>query len=200
MNYGLTVLGLTGSIGMGKSTAAEMLRQMGLPVFDADAAVHKLQAPGGAAIPAIARAFPDLVTGGVLDRARLAKRAFDTPDVLHQLERILHPLVHKAEMRFLRFAALGRRPLVVLDIPLLFESGAERRCDYTLVVTAPPFVQAARVLKRPGMTPARFHAVLEKQMPDFEKRRRADFIIPTGAGRYQTRNALREIVRQTRYP
>ena len=200
MSDGPIVLGLTGSIGMGKSTAADMLRQLGLPVFDADAVVHKLQAPGGQAIPAIARAFPDLVTEGVLDRARLAKRAFDAPDVLHRLEHILHPLVHEAETRFRRFAALGRRPLVVLDIPLLFESGAERRCDYTLVVTAPPFVQKARVLKRPGMTPARFRAVLDKQMPDLEKRRRADFVIPTGAGRYHTRNALREIVRQTRYP
>lgn len=200
MSDGLTVLGLTGSIGMGKSTAAEMLRQLGLPVFDADAVVHKLQAPGGRAIPAIARAFPDLVMGGVLDRARLAKRAFEAPDVLRRLEHILHPLVHEAETRFLRLAALGRRPLVVLDIPLLFESGAERRCDYTLVVTAPPFVQAARVLKRPGMTPARFRAVLDKQMPDLEKRKRADFVIPTGAGRHYTRSVLREIVRQTRAP
>jgi len=197
---GLTVLGLTGSIGMGKSTAAEMLRQLGLPVFDADAVVHKLQASGGRAIPAIARAFPDLVTGGVLDRARLARRAFEAPDVLRRLEQILHPLVHEAEMRFLRLAALGRRPLVVLDIPLLFESGAERRCDYTLVVTAPSFVQAARVLKRPGMTPARFRAVLDKQMPDLEKRKRADFVIPTGAGRHYTRSVLCEIIRQTRAP
>ncbi len=200
MSDGPIVLGLTGSIGMGKSTAADMLRQMGVAVFDADAVVHKLQAPGGRAVSAIARAFPDLVSGGVLDRARLAKRAFEAPDVLRRLEHILHPLVHEAETRFLRVAALGRRPLAVLDIPLLFESGAERRCDYTLVVTAPPFVQAARVLKRPGMTSARFRAVLDKQMSDLEKRRRADFVVPTGAGRHYTRCVLREIVRQTRHP
>lgn len=195
MNRGMVVLGLTGSIGMGKSTAAEMLRRMGVPVFDADAAVHALQAPGGRAIPAIAAAFPDLVKRGVLDRAGLARRAFDDPTCLGQLEKILHPLVREAEARFLRMATFGRQPLVVLDIPLLFESASDHRCDWTIVVTAPPFVQKARVLKRVDMTPARFCAVLAKQMPDCEKRKRADFVVPTGTGRGPTLNALREIVR-----
>jgi len=191
----MIVLGLTGSIGMGKSTAAGMLRRLGCRVFDADATVHALQAPGGKAVAAIAEAFPDCVKGGVLDRESLGARVFKVPEKLRRLEKIMHPLVHEAEERFLRLAAAQGCPLVVLDIPLLFESGADRRCDYTIVMTAPAFVQKARVLRREGFTPERFRDVLEKQMPDAEKRRRADFVVSSGLGRHHALNALREIVK-----
>ncbi len=191
----MIVLGLTGSIGMGKSTAAGMLRRLGCRVFDADATVHALQAPGGKAVAAIAEAFPDCVKGGVLDREGLGDRVFKAPEKLRRLEKIVHPLVREAEEHFLRLAAAQGCPLVVLDIPLLFESGAERRCDYTIVMTAPAFVQKARVLRREGFTPERFRDVLEKQMPDAEKRRRADFVVSTGLGRHHALNALREIVK-----
>ncbi|MCE2509525.1 MAG: dephospho-CoA kinase [Alphaproteobacteria bacterium] len=194
----MAIVGLTGSIGMGKTTAANMLRRLGLPVFDADAVVHALQRPDGAALPAIARAFPGLVKNGALDRDAMAECVFTDPKSLHRLEEIVHPLVRTAEKRFLRNAGLRRADLVVLEIPLLFENDAERRCDFTIVVTAPPFVQQARVLRRPGMTPARLQAVLAKQTPDAEKRKRADFIVPTGMGRHHTLNALREIVRLIR--
>ncbi|MGB1547962.1 MAG: dephospho-CoA kinase [Alphaproteobacteria bacterium] len=198
MSHGMVVVGLTGSIGMGKTTAADMLRALGLPVFDADAAVHALQSPGGAALPAIATAFPGLVREGVLDREAMAERVFKDPESLRKLEEIVHPLVRAEEQRFLRNAGLRGADLAVLEIPLLFESGGERRCDYTIVVTAPSFLQKARVLKRPGMTEERLHGVLAKQTPDAEKRKRADFIVPTGMGRYHTLNALREIVRLIR--
>ncbi len=192
------VVGLTGSIGMGKTTAADMLRRLGIPVFDADAAVRALESKGGAAVPAIARAFPGLVREGALDREGLARRAFENPADLHKLEAIVHPFVHVAEAAFLRAARVRRAGIAVLEIPLLFESGAERRCDVTLVVTAPRFVQAARVLKRPGMTGARFRAILARQMPDAEKRARADFVVSTGMGRYPTLKALGKIVRLLR--
>ncbi len=198
MNHGMVVIGLTGSIGMGKTTAASMLRDLGLPVFDADAVVHELQRPGGAALPKIAKAFPGLVKQGVLDRDGMAERVFEEPESLRRLEEIVHPLVQTAERRFLMRAAAGRAGIVVLEIPLLFESGAEHRCDFTIVVTAPPFVQEARVLRRTGMTATRLRAILAQQTPDAEKRNRADFVVPTGMGRHHTLNALREIVRLIR--
>jgi dephospho-CoA kinase len=197
----MIVLGLTGSIGMGKSTAAAMLRQLGVPVHDADAAVHRLLGPGGAAVSRVAAAFPgsetvDARTGKQrIDRAALGRLVFADPAALRRLEAILHPLVRQDERRFLRRMAARHRPLVVVDIPLLFESGGDRRCDATLVVTAPPRVQRARVMARPGMTEERFATILAKQMPDAEKRRRADFIVPTGLGRNATLRRLREIVR-----
>jgi dephospho-CoA kinase len=191
----MIVLGLTGSIGMGKSSAAAALRRLGVPVHDADAEVHRLQAPGGAAVPAIAAAFPGAVTDGRLDRARLRAMLQADPSGWPRLEAIIHPLVRQAEQRFLARAAARRVKGVVLDIPLLFESGGEARCDATIVVSAPPFIQRARVLRRPGMTPAQFEAMLARQMPDAEKRRRADFVVPTGLDRRQTLRALRKILR-----
>ncbi len=188
------ILGLTGSIGMGKSEAAKMFRRLGVPVFDADAAVHALMATGGAAVAAIAEAFPGVVRDGAVDRKALGDRVFGQPDELRRLEAILHPRVRHARDRFLKLARARRLPLVVFDIPLLYETGGEDQCDAVLVVTAPAFIQRARVLARPGMTEEKFTAILKQQVPDSEKRRRADFIAPTGLGRRVTLNAIRDAI------
>src|SRR5689334_498952 len=190
----MVIVGLTGSIGMGKSTAATMLRQMGVPVYDADAAVHALQAPGGAALPPIERAFPGVVKGGVLDRQALGARVFGNKEALRRLEAIVHPLVAQKQRAFLRRAAQRGVPLVVLDIPLLFEGRGERRVDATLVVTAPLFLQRRRVLARPGMTSEKFAGILRQQLPDRTKRRLATMVIPTGLGLAPTRLALEKAV------
>jgi dephospho-CoA kinase len=197
----MIVLGLTGSIGMGKSTAAAMLRRLGVPVHDADATVHRLLGPGGGAVAPVARAFPggaieDARTGRTrIDRAALGRLVFADSAALHRLEAILHPLVRADERRFRRRMQARHVPLIVLDIPLLFESGGDRRCDATLVVTAPARIQRARVMARQGMTEERFAAILAKQMPDAEKRRRADFVVQTGLGRNATLRRLAAIVR-----
>ncbi len=191
----MRVLGLTGSIGMGKSAAARALRRLGVPVHDADAAVHRLLGSGGGAVAAVARAFPGVVADGAVDRAALGRRVFNNPAALVRLEAILHPLVQRSEQRFLRGALARREPVAVLDIPLLFEIGGERRCDAVIVVSAPRFVQEARVLRRKGMTAARLLAVRARQMPDAEKRRRADFVVPTGLDKRATLRRLAGIVR-----
>ncbi|MCH7540497.1 MAG: dephospho-CoA kinase [Proteobacteria bacterium] len=190
----MVILGLTGSIAMGKTTAAGLLRRLGVPVFEADREVHALLARGGAAVPMVAAEFPGLVTDGVVDRSALGQRVFADAQALADLEAILHPLVRRSEQRFLRAAALRRVPLVVLDIPLLLETGGERAVDATLVVSAPAFIQESRVFGRPGMTPERLQAVLGRQMADVEKRRRADFVVPTGLGRRETLRRLKGIV------
>ena len=190
----MVIVGLTGSIGMGKSTAAKMLRQMGVPVYDADAAVHALQAPGGAALPGIEAAFPGVVKKGVLDRQALGARVFGNKAALRQLEAIVHPLVARKQRAFLKRAALKREKLVVLDIPLLFEGLGERRVDATLVVSAPAFLQRRRVMARPGMTAERLDGILRQQVPDALKRRKASIIIPTGLGLAPTRAALGKAV------
>ncbi|AWN34989.1 dephospho-CoA kinase [Methylobacterium radiodurans] len=175
------VLGLTGSIGMGKSATAAMFAARGVPVHDADAAVHRLYGPGGAAATAIGAAFPGtLASDGSVDRAALRAAVLERPERLAALERIVHPLVGQVARDFL--ARHAEAPLVLLDIPLLYETGGEGRCDAVLVVTAPPAVQRARVLARPGMTEAALEAILAKQMPDAEKRARADFVIDTSRG------------------
>lgn len=179
----MKILGLTGSIGMGKTTAAAMLRRLGVPVHDADATVHALFAPGGAAVAAVDAAFPGVVRQGQVDRAALGAIVFGDGAALKRLEAIVHPLVRRAERVFLARHRRRRAPLVVLDVPLLFESGGARRCDKVAVVSCPAFLQAQRVLARPGMTAARLQAVLAKQLPDREKRKRADFVIPTGMGK-----------------
>jgi dephospho-CoA kinase len=186
----MLIVGLTGSIGMGKSTAAAMLRRLGLPVHDADAAVHRLMVRGGAAVKAVAADFPGVERNGVIDRKLLAAKVLGDPAALKRLEAILHPLVRCETRRFLAQQARLRRPLAVLDIPLLYETGAERRCDVVIVVSAPPFIQRARVLSRPGMTEARFRAILQRQLPDAEKRRRADFVVQTGLDKA---HALRQL-------
>ncbi len=178
----MKVLGLTGSIGMGKSTAARLLRRLGLAVHDSDAEVHRLLGPGGAAVAAVAAAFPGVVAAGAVDRAALGRLVFADRTALGRLESILHPLVRRAETAFLRRQARRRAPLVVLDVPLLLETGGWRRCDAVVVVTAPAFLQARRVLRRPGMTRRRLAEVRARQMPDADKIRRADFVVPTGTG------------------
>ncbi len=189
----MIVLGLTGSIGMGKSTVAAMFRRRRVPVFDADAVVHALQAPGGAALPAIAAGFPGTVHGGTLDRAALGAAVFGDDAALKRLEAIVHPLVGAARASFLR--RHRRRPLVVLDIPLLFEGGGAARCDAVAVVSAPAAVQRARVLARPGMTPEKFAAILARQLPDAAKRAQADVVIPTGGTKAATARAVATLVR-----
>lgn len=191
----MIVLGLTGSIGMGKSTAAAMLRRLGCPVHDSDAAVHRLYARGGAAVPVVAALFPDAVRNGAVDRAALSAQVVGRPEALRRLEAAVHPLVRADADRFLRRAARRRVKVAVLDIPLLFESRGENRVDRIAVVSAPPSVQRARVLARPGMGPAKLAAILALQMPDREKRRRADFVVPTGLGRRHTLIALTRIVK-----
>ncbi len=192
------VLGLTGSIGMGKTAAAKMLRRMGLPLHDADRAVHRLLAKGGAAVAAVEAAFPGVAVDGAVDRERLAVRVFEDPAALERLEEILHPAVRRTTRAFLGRHARAGRPLVVLDIPLLFEAGGAALCDAVVVVTAPAFVQRARVMGRRGMTPARFQAILANQMPDREKRRRADFVVKTGLSKAAALRQLRAIIKLLR--
>lgn len=185
----MIVIGLTGGIGMGKSTAAKMF---GLPVFDADAVVHRLQAPGGRAIPALAAAFPGTVTGGVLDRAKLRAWVFSDPPSRRRLERIMHFMVRAEETAFRARARRAQRRAVVLDIPLLFETGAERRVDLTATVSCPRAVQLLRVRRR-GLPEREILAIIARQMPDAQKRRRADFVIPTGLSKFHARRAVRRI-------
>ncbi len=193
----MRVIGLTGGIGMGKSAAAATFRRLGLPVFDADAAVHRLQAPGGAALPAIARAFPGTVREGRLDRAALRAAVLADRAALRRLEAILHPMVRAAERRFLARARAHGRTLAVLDIPLLFETGEADRADILVVVSAPPSVQRQRVRAR-GRSDAEITAILARQMPDAEKRRRADVVVHTGLSRHHSQRRLRRLVRQWR--
>jgi dephospho-CoA kinase len=190
----MMILGLTGSIGMGKSTAAKMLRQMSVPVYDADAAVHRVQAPGGVALPPIEAAFPGVVKAGVLDRQALGARVFGNKEALRKLEAIVHPLVARLQRQFLKRAAMKHAPIVVLDIPLLFEGLGERRVDGVLVVSAPAFLQRQRVMARPGMTAEKFAGILKQQVPDSQKRRKATVVIPTGLGLAPTRAALAKAV------
>ena len=191
----MIVLGLTGSIGMGKSTAANMLRRLGVRLFDADAVVHQLIGKGGKAVAAVEALFPGVRDAtGAIDRRLVGQRVFGDKAALRRLEAILHPLVRQAETRFVRQARARGDRLVVLDIPLLYETGAPERCDYVLVVSAPARVQRERVMRRPGMTESRFAGILRAQMPDREKRRRADFVVPTGLGRGLTFRRLRRVV------
>ena len=193
----MVVLGLTGSIGMGKTTVANALRTAGAAVYDADAAVHRLLAPGGAAVAPVLARFPDAATGEgpgrAVDRGALGATVFADPEALAELEAILHPLVRAGERQFLATSQRRGCRLAVLDMPLLFETGGEARCDATLVVSAPAFVQHARVLGRARMTEERLAAILARQMPDGEKRRRADFVVRTGLDRRVSRLAARRI-------
>lgn len=190
----MIILGLTGSIGMGKTTAAKNFKRLGVPIHDADAAVHEMLAVGGEAVTPIAEMFPDAIRDGAVDRQCLGALVFDDKAALHQLEKILHPRVYRHKQRFLARAARRGSWVVVLDVPLLYETGGERGCDAVVCVSAPPFVQAARVLARPGMTEEKLKAILARQMPDAEKRRRADFIVPTGLGRVENLRAVRTIL------
>ncbi|MCU0837810.1 MAG: dephospho-CoA kinase [Rhodospirillales bacterium] len=190
----MIVLGLTGSIAMGKSTAAAMFARLGVPVFDADLTAHRLMAPRGAGVASIEAAFPGVLRGGSIDRAALAARVFGDPAALEQLESLLHPLVYAEAAAFLRRARRQRRPLVVLDIPLLYETGGSALCDLVAVVSAPARLQAARLAARPGHDRRRLAAIAARQLPDAEKRRRADIVIPTGLGRGLTQRVIGSLV------
>lgn len=194
----MRILGLTGSIGMGKTVAARLLRRSGVPVHDADAEVHRLLGPGGAAVAAVAKAFPGTVKNGVIDRAALGARVFGTKNetALRRLEQILHPLVRKATGRWLTTQARHRSSVVVLDVPLLFESGGPGRYDSVIVVSAPAFLQRQRVLRRPGMTAARLADISRKQLPDRLKRARADAVVVSGLGRRVTLKGLKRALRR----
>lgn len=196
----MRIWGLTGSIGMGKSTAAGAFRRLGVPVFDADAAVHGLQSKGGRAVRPIERAFPGTTQDGMVVRERLRNAVLGNPAALKRLEAIVHPLVRDEQRRFLgRERGRGTR-LVVLDIPLLYETRHDlSEFDRILVVSAPPAVQRARVLARRGMTPERLAAILARQMPDAEKRRRADVVIRTGLSRRHAEAAVRRLVGSLRH-
>ena len=181
----MIVIGLSGSIGMGKSTAARALKRLKLPVQDSDAVVHELTGPNGAALPAIAEAFPGAVGPEGVDRNQLGRAVFGNPAALARLEGILHPMVRARTDAFLRRAARNRAPAAILDVPLLFESGTHALCDHIFVVSAPARVQRIRVLSRPGMTAEKLAGVLKRQTPDRLKRRYADSVVPTGSG-YRT--------------
>ncbi len=190
----MKVIGLTGGIGMGKSTAAAAFRRAKLPVFDADAAVHRLQARGGRAVPAIAAAFPGIAPGGAVDRGLLRAAALAEPGGMRVLERILHPMVRREQAAFLARARRAGRRAAVLDIPLLLETGGERRVDLVVVVTAPLAVQLHRVRRRRGMSLAETRAIIARQMPDREKRRRADVVVHTGLSRHHALRRLRRLM------
>jgi len=190
----LIILGLTGSIGMGKSTTAKMFIEEGVPVHDADAAVHRLYA--GEAAPLIEAAFPGTVKDGVVDRAKLAEAVIGNTEAIKKLEAVIHPLVKADADSFLEENRQKGTPVVVLDIPLLFEKGNRHRVDKVVVVTAPADVQRERVLARPGMTEKKFEGILALQTPDEEKRKLADFIVETGYGLDHAREAVRKILRQ----
>jgi dephospho-CoA kinase len=187
------VLGLTGSIGMGKSTAGRFFAEAGVPVHDADGAVHRLYE--GEAAAAIEAAFPGTAASGKVDRAKLAERVLDNPAAIRRLEAIIHPLVRESEAKFLAETAARGEPLAVLDIPLLFETGAQERVDAVVVVSAGPEAQRTRVLGRPGMTESKLEAILAKQMPDVEKRRRAHFVVDSSGGLDSARAQVHGILR-----
>ena len=190
----MILIGLTGSIGMGKSETAKMFAREGVPVYDADAAVHILMAKGGEAVAPVEAAFPGVVEDGAVNRPELGKRVFGKPDELKRLEKIIHPLVGRAQRRFLEQAQRRGEKMVVLDIPLLFETGGNKYVDVSVVVSAPAFLQRQRVLARPGMTGERLNHILAQQMPDAQKRKRADFIVPSGLGKAVALRAVRGII------
>jgi len=194
----MVVLGLTGSIAMGKSTAAAMFRSLRIPVFDADRTAHRLLARGGTGVAPVVAAFPGTERNAAIDRDAVAAKVFADPAALCRLESVLHPLVRREQTTFLEVHARRQASLVVLDIPLLFETAGDLACDHVAVVSAPGFLQLQRMLTRPGMTRDRAAAVLSRQMTDTEKRRRADFIIPSGLGRAFTFHTIKGIVQQVR--
>ena len=192
----MIVLGLTGGIGMGKSTAAAAFRRARIPVFDADAAVHRLQARGGRAVRAIEAAFPGTVRDGAVDRMALRQAVLGKPDALARLEGILHPMVQQEERAFVARARRRGNRAVVLDIPLLFETGGDARVDRVVVVSAPRSVQMQRVRARRRMNAADIAAVIARQMPDAEKRRRADVVVRTGLSRHHSLRTLSRLIRE----
>lgn len=191
----MMVLGLTGGIGMGKSTVAKMFASLGVPAFNADDAVHALQGPGGKALAPLNAAFPGVIVDGVLNRAGLRRIVLGDPDAMRLLEAIMHPLVHREEALFRAAAFRTGKKAVILDIPLLFETGANLRVNKTIVVSAPRAVQIARVLAR-GLPLEQIEAIIDKQMPDSQKRARADYVIPTGLSKFHTVRAVHQLAKE----
>lgn len=196
----MIILGLTGSIGMGKSTTSAMFEAEGVPVYDSDAAVHALYAPGGAAVAPVEAAFPGVVVDGAIDRTRLSARVVGNPQALKTLETIVHPLVGADRIGFFEKAKAEGKDIVVLDVPLLYETGGDRAVSKVVVVSAPAEVQRQRVLARAGMDEAKLDAILARQLPDAEKRARADFVIDTGQGLDHARQQVRAILHSLRHP
>lgn len=188
----MVIIGLTGSIGMGKTTTAGMFRDEGIPVNNSDAVVHDLYKTD--AVEPVGRAFPGSIRDGVIDRAELARQLSLDPDGFSRLEAIVHPLVRKREKQFLEIQNAAGTDLVLLDIPLLFETGAEKRVDVIVVATCDPQIQRQRVLARPGMTEEKFNLILNRQLPDQQKRERADFLVDTGGGLMQAKRRVQEII------
>jgi dephospho-CoA kinase len=188
----MIVLGLTGSIGMGKSTTAQLFAEAGVPVYDADAAVHRLYE--GEAVPAIEAAFPGTTTDGKVDRNRLSARVVHDPAAMKRLEEIVHPMLGASRHKFLQYAEQSGAPVAVIDIPLLFETGGEKRVDAVVVVTTTPELQRERILARPNMTEEKLAAILARQMPDAEKRKRAHFVVDTSHGLDPVRARIRDIL------
>lgn len=190
----MIVLGVTGSIAMGKSTVSTMLSRMNNPIHDADKTVHGLMDISGKAYYEIAKRFPRAVEVSSVDRAKLGQEVFGNPEKLKQLENILHPLVRKARDNFIKQHIRHKSKLVILDIPLLYETGGDKHCHKVIVVSAPYFIQRQRALARQGMTQTKFHDILRRQLSDHEKRRRADFIVPTGLGKAYTYRTLKRLM------
>jgi dephospho-CoA kinase len=190
----MMLVGLTGSIGMGKSTTAALFAAEGVPVYDADAAVHALYAKGGAAVEPLEVEFGDVVVDGAVDRNRLSAKVLDDPEAMKRLEAIVHPLVGASRIGFFKAAEAAKADIVVLDIPLLFETGGEKAMQAVVVVSAPAEVQRQRVLARPGMTAEKFEAIFARQTPDAEKRARADFVIDTGQGLDAARDQVKQLL------
>ena len=190
----MIIVGLTGSIGMGKSTTSAMFQAEGVPVYDADAAVHALYAKGGAAVAPVEAAFPGVVVDGAVDRAKLSAQVVGKPEALKRLEAVVHPLVGESRKVFFEAAAAVNAPLVILDIPLLFETGGERNVAAVIVVSAPEAVQRERVMARPDMTAEKLDAILARQLPDAEKRARADIVIDTSKGLDSAREQVRAAI------
>jgi dephospho-CoA kinase len=188
----MRILGLTGAIGMGKSTTAKLFTEAGVPVYDADAAVHKIYE--GEAAPAIEAAFPGTTVDGRVDRAKLSAKVVHNPAAIKQLEQIVHPMLGASRKKFLDDAERSGAPVVVMDIPLLFETGGEKRVDAVVVVTTSPEVQRERILARGTMTSEALDAILARQLPDAEKRKRADFVVDTSHGLDPVRTAIRDIL------
>ena len=194
----MRVLGLTGSIAMGKSTASRLLRRMRVPVYDSDAEIHALLAAGGAGVAPVGKAFPGVVRDGAVDRPALGARVFADPAALRRLEAILHPLALRGQRAFVARHMRARTMLVCLDVPLLYETMGERDCDLVVVVSASPVIQRQRALARPGMTPAKLAGILARQMPDAKKRALADLVAVTALGHLATLRTLRKAARLAR--
>ena len=188
----MRIIGLTGSIGMGKSTTMQLFAEQGVPVYDADAAVHAVYA--GEAVPVVEAAFPGTTADGKVDRQKLSGRVLGNPEALKKLEQIVHPMLGAHRLKFLEEAEKACAPIVVMDVPLLFETGGEKRVDAVVVVSAPAEIQRARVLARENMTQEKLDAILARQTPDAEKRQRADFVVDTSAGLEPVRSRIRDIL------